>query len=127
MSKPAEKPQGERPTGGKFLGYDHLHFWVGNAKQAAGWYTSRFGFEFFAYKGLETGSRDVATHVVKNKEGVMFAFSSPYHNDNESQKEMNAHQALHGDGVKDVAFAVEDCVAIYNKAISRGAKSVQAP
>lgn len=78
-----DKPVSERPTGGKFLGYDHLHFWVGNAKQAAGWYTSHFGFEYYAYKGLETGSREVATHVVRNKQGVTLAFSTPYGNDKE--------------------------------------------
>lgn len=45
---------------------DHVTFWVGNAKQAAAFYTSRFGFEYFAYKGLETGERKVAYHAVKN-------------------------------------------------------------
>lgn len=101
------KPEGERPAGGKFLGYDHIHFWVGNAKQAAGWYNSHFGFEYYAYKGLETGSRDVATHVVRNNTGVTFAFSTPYHNDTELQKEMNTHLSIHGDGVKDIAFSVK--------------------
>lgn len=123
----AGKPVGEKPTGGSFKGYDHLHFWVGNAKQAAGWYTARFGFEYYAYKGLETGCRDVATHVVRNKQGVTLAFSTPYGNDKDNQKEMNHHQSLHGDGVKDVAFGVEDCHAIYNKAISRGAKCAYPP
>lgn len=123
----AGKPVGEKPTGGSFKGYDHLHFWVGNAKQAAGWYTARFGFEYYAYKGLETGCREVATHVVRNKQGVTLAFSTPYGNDKDTQKEMNHHQSLHGDGVKDVAFGVEDCHAIYNKAISRGAKSSYPP
>lgn len=121
------KPKGERPEGGKFLGYDHLHFWVGNAKQAASFYTSRFGFEYYAYKGLETGERNFATHVVRNKQGVTFAFSTPYHHDSERQREMNDHQSIHGDGVKDVCFAVEDCAGIYNKAISRGAKPVTPP
>lgn len=55
-------PEKLRPSYGKILGFgnfflywDHVTFWVGNAKQAASYYTSRFGFEYFAYKGLETG------------------------------------------------------------------------
>lgn len=48
----------------------------------------RFGFQYYAYKGLETGDRDVVTHVMKNHEGVFFAFSTPYKNDKE---EMNRH------------------------------------
>ena len=98
---------------------------MGNAKQAASFYTSRFGFEFYAYKGLETGCRDVATHVARSPNGkVILAFSSPYH---DAQKAMNLDLSLHGDGVKDVAFLVEDCIAIYEKAISRGAVSVSGP
>jgi 4-hydroxyphenylpyruvate dioxygenase len=53
--------KGERPAGGTFIGYDHIHLWVSNAKQAASWYSIRFGFTPVAYKGLENGSRDVAT------------------------------------------------------------------
>lgn len=47
--------QFQRPSYGKILAFDHVTFWVGNAKQAAAFYTSRFGFEYLAYKGLETG------------------------------------------------------------------------
>lgn len=54
----------------------------------------------------------------------MLAFSSPYHDIN---KEMNQQLGMHGDGVKDVAFAVEDCRGIYEKAVSRGAISVSGP
>ena len=39
------------------LNLDHITFWVGNAKQAASYYTTKFGFEYYAYKGLETGDR----------------------------------------------------------------------
>jgi 4-hydroxyphenylpyruvate dioxygenase len=117
-----EKPKGEKPTG-EFFAFDHIHFWVGNAKQAAAFYTSRFGMEYVAYRGLETGSRQVATHVVRNNKFIM-AFSSPYSNE---QKEMNDHISKHGDGVKDVAFLVDDVKLIYDKAISRGAKSVLEP
>lgn len=117
-----EKPK-ERPSIGRFFGFDHIHFWVGNAKQAAAFYTGRFGFEYLAYKGLETGSRDVATHVLKNGKSIL-AFSSPYSADN---KLMNDHIAKHGDGVRDVAFTVDDATGIFEKAVKRGAKPVQQP
>lgn len=54
-----------QPNGGKFIAFDHLTFYVGNAKQAASYYTTRMGFEPYAYQGLETGSRKFAKHVVK--------------------------------------------------------------
>ncbi|ROT68810.1 4-hydroxyphenylpyruvate dioxygenase [Penaeus vannamei] len=57
--------KGPKPDAGKFLHFDHLTFWVGNAKQAASYYCTRMGFEPFAYKGLETGSREVCCHVVR--------------------------------------------------------------
>ena len=57
--------KGPRPAVGKYHGFDHIEFWVGNARQAASYYCARFGFQLVAYRGLETGSRDVATHVVR--------------------------------------------------------------
>jgi 4-hydroxyphenylpyruvate dioxygenase len=63
------------------LNIDHVTFWVGNAKQAAAYYTSRFGFEYLAYKGLETGERKVASHVIRNNQGSTFVFCSVYHKD----------------------------------------------
>lgn len=63
------------------------------------------------------------THVVKSGE-IVYAFESPLSQDNE---EINAHIAKHGDGVKDVAFTVDDATGIYNKAIERGAQSVSPP
>lgn len=83
---------------------DHITFWVGNAKQAASFYTSRFGFEYLAYKGLETGDRVVASHVIRNHEGATFVFCSVYNRN--SSEEMNNHFIQHGDGVKDIALTV---------------------
>lgn len=54
-----------QPNGGKFIAFDHITFYVGNAKQAASYYTTRLGFEPLAYQGLETGHRQFAKHVVK--------------------------------------------------------------
>ncbi len=98
---------------------------MGNAKQAAAYYTSRFGFDYLAYKGLETGERQVVSHVVRNHGGATFVFSSVYHRD--SSTEMNTHLIEHGDGVKDIAITVENTRAVYAYAIEHGAISVEEP
>jgi len=115
--------RGPKPELGNYYGFDHVHFWVGNAKQAAGWYIARLGFSPYAYKGLETGNRDVVTHVIKQN-NIIFAFSSPL---NPGNKIFGAHLEMHGDGVRDVAFTVDDARGIYNLAIKNGAKSVMEP
>lgn len=108
---------------GKFLKFDYLTFWVGNALQAAQWYVARFGFRPFAYRGMEHGEREVATHVVKQND-IVLAFCSPLQPGN---KQFGAHQEQHGDGVRDVAFTVENARAIYEAAVKKGAKSVMEP
>uniref|UniRef100_A0A3Q3W5I3 4-hydroxyphenylpyruvate dioxygenase n=1 Tax=Mola mola TaxID=94237 RepID=A0A3Q3W5I3_MOLML len=76
-----------------------------NAKQAASFYCDKMGFEPLAYKGLETGSREVVSHVIR-QDKILFAFESPLNPGNEK---MGLHLMKHGDGVKDIAFQVEDC------------------
>lgn len=112
-----------KPTS-NYSGFDHLKFTVTNAKQAASYYCTRLGFKHVAYKGLETGCREVASHVVQQGE-VVFVFESPIHPD--FMKDMAAEIARRGDGVKDVAFRVKNCKAVYDKAVSRGAKSISPP
>ncbi|KAJ3218834.1 hypothetical protein HK099_004910 [Clydaea vesicula] len=116
-------PKGPAPTAGRYHGFDHLTFWVGNAKQAATYYITRFGFSPCGYKGLETGSRDVVSHCV-SQNGIKFVFQSPL---NPGNKYFGDHLVTHGDAVKDVAFTVDNCVAIYEKAVARGAKSIREP
>ncbi|KAF6206387.1 hypothetical protein GE061_017620 [Apolygus lucorum] len=113
--------KGPQPEGGKFLSFDHIVFWVGNAKQAASHYCARLGFEYLAYKGLETGSREYSYHAVRQNK-IVFVFVSAYE---PTEKELNRHIAQHGDGVKDVSFAVEDIDIIVKKAKERGAKIVK--
>ncbi|KAJ3216938.1 hypothetical protein HDU67_008757 [Dinochytrium kinnereticum] len=96
---------------------------VGNAKQAASFYTTRFGFQPLGYKGLETGSRDVVSHAVKQND-ITFVFQSPL---NPGNKAFDEFASRHGDGVKDVAFTVDDARGIYKKAVERGAKSIREP
>ena len=113
-----------RPEGvGKFESFDHVSFWVGNAKQAASYYCTRFGFNVVAYRGLETGSRDVATWVVKQNKIIM-TFSSPLSSE---ESEITKELVRSGDFIRDVAFTVTDCEALYKKAVERGAVSVSAP
>lgn len=101
---------------------------VGNAKQAAGWFVARFGFTPIAYRGLETGSRTVCTHVL-GMNGVRFALSSQLNPGTTvvAGDDMSAHLVTHGDGVKDIAFAVADCRKVFDAAVARGAAVVAEP
>ncbi|XP_047735458.1 4-hydroxyphenylpyruvate dioxygenase [Hyalella azteca] len=113
--------KGPKPEAGKFLNFDHIRFWVGNAKQAASYYCVRLGFEPYAYRGLETGSRTVCSHAVKQNK-IVYVFESALMPDNQ---EMGQHLVRHGDGAKDVAFAVEDLDAIMKVAKQRGGQVVR--
>lgn len=109
-----------------YQSFDHLHFWVGNALQAASFYICRFGFHPYAYRGLETGSREIVTHVIKQGT-IVLAFSSPLNPDDKVNSVMAQELGKHGDYVKDIAFTVTDARAIYKRAIEKGAKSVMEP
>lgn len=89
--------------------------------QAAYWYCANFGFEPFAYKGLETGSRKIASHAVRQNK-IIFVFESALLPGNE---EFGNHLVQHGDGVKDVCFEVDDLESIVAHAKKGGAKIVQ--
>ncbi|XP_013929003.1 PREDICTED: 4-hydroxyphenylpyruvate dioxygenase [Thamnophis sirtalis] len=115
--------KGEKPARGRFLHFHSLTFWVGNAKQAASFYCNKMGFEELAYRGLETGSREVVSHAIR-QDKIIFVFSSALNPGNE---EMGRHLMQHGDGVKDIAFEVEDCDSIVQKARERGARVVREP
>jgi len=113
--------KGPKPESGKFLCFDHLTFWVGNAKQAASYYCTRFGFEPIGYKGLETDSRQIASHALRQNK-IVFVFQSAYDPYN---KEFGDHLSKHGDAVKDVAFQVDHLDAILKRAKERGATVVR--
>ncbi|XP_073675440.1 4-hydroxyphenylpyruvate dioxygenase [Garra rufa] len=115
--------KGEKHEQGRFVCFDHITFWVGNAKQAASYYCNKLGFEPLAYRGLETGSRDVVSHVVKQGK-IIYVFTSAL---NPGNKEVGDHLVKHGDGVKDVAFTVENCDFLVEKARERGAIIVKEP
>jgi len=94
---------------------------VGNAKQAASYYTTRLGFEPYAYQGLETGNRKFARHVVKQNK-IIFVFVSAY---DPYDTVIGNHLVKHGDGAKDVAFEVEELDIIVKKAKEQGAVFVK--
>jgi 4-hydroxyphenylpyruvate dioxygenase len=105
--------------GGDFLpikGYDHVEFFVGNAKQAAHFYDKTFGFRPVAKRGLETGSRDRASYVMQQGK-IRFVFTSAYGPDSE----VTRHCSLHGDGVKAIALEVADVEAALRETKQRGA------
>ena len=101
-------------------GYDHVEFYVGNAKQAAHFYDKTFGFKPVAKMGLETGCRDRASYVMQQGK-VRFVFTSALGPDHEIAR----HCALHGDGVKVIALEVPDCDAAVREAKSRGATVIE--
>ncbi|CAB4401158.1 unnamed protein product [Rhizophagus irregularis] len=108
---------------GNYEGFDHIKYWVGNAKQAASYYCTKLGFKHIGYQGLETGVRDVVSHVVRQN-SITFVFQSPL---NPNDKLMSDHQSLHGDGVKDVAFTVDDARGLWENCVQRGGKSIREP
>jgi 4-hydroxyphenylpyruvate dioxygenase len=106
----------------EFMGTDHIHFIVGNAKQAAHFYQTQFGFELIAYAGLETGNREQASYVLQQNK-IRIVLSSPY----KVESDLNKHLVLHGDGVKDVAFWTDDAEAAWKYVTERGAQTVMKP
>jgi len=103
-------------------GTDYIEFWVGNAKQSQMFYRAAFGFTLVAYRGPETGVRDRASYLLEQGK-IRLVLTTPMG----PEGEIAAHVAMHGDGVRDMAFWVDDCRDAYAKAIARGAVSVQEP
>ncbi|MDX1271499.1 4-hydroxyphenylpyruvate dioxygenase [Bizionia paragorgiae] len=104
------------------LGTDYVEFYVGNAKQAAHFYKTAFGFQSYAYKGLETGSRDSVSYVLK-QDKIRLVLTTPLN----SKSPINDHIVKHGDGVKVVALWVDDATKSYEETTKRGAKSYMEP
>ena len=103
-------------------GTDYVEFYVGNARQAAHYYRTAFGFRLAAYRGPETGTRDRASYVlVQNK--IRFVLTTPLHPDHPIAE----HVRLHGDGVHDIALWVDDAEAAWRETTERGARSVREP
>jgi|TARA_R100001369_G_scaffold82320_1_gene113916 4-hydroxyphenylpyruvate dioxygenase len=104
------------------LGTDYVEFYVGNAKQAAHFYKSAFGFQSYAYRGLETGSKDSVSYVLK-QDKIRIVLTTPL----SSKNPINDHIVKHGDGVKVVALWVEDARSAFEETTKRGAKPFMEP
>ena len=104
------------------LGTDYVELYVGNAKQAAHFYKTAFGFQSHAYKGLETGSRDAVSYVLQ-QDKIRLVLTTPLN----SKSIINDHIVKHGDGVKVIALWVDDARKAYEETTKRGAKSFMEP
>lgn len=104
------------------LGTDYVELYVGNAKQAAHYYMSAWGFQPLAYAGLETGLKDRVSYVIEQGK-IRLVLTSPLN----SGGDINRHIDAHGDGVKTVALWVDDATKSYKETTSRGAESYFEP
>ena len=103
-------------------GTDYIELYVGNSKQAAHFYKTAFGFQSYAYAGLQTGLHDRESYVVI-QDKIRLILTSPL----KSGTDIGRHIDQHGDGIKVVALWVDDATYAYNTAIEKGAKSYLKP
>jgi len=103
-------------------GTDYIEFYVGNAKQAAHFYKTAFGFQSLAYSGPETGTKDRASYAIRQNQ-LTFVLTTPLRLDNP----IADHVAKHGDGVKAIALKVKDATSAWEETTSRGGKSFLEP
>ncbi len=103
-------------------GTDYVEFYVGNAKQAAHYYRTAFGYQLIAYRGPETGTRDRASYLLQQNKVrlVLTSALTPDH-------PVAEHVQRHGDGVRDIALWVDDARDAFARAVKRGAKSAGEP
>jgi 4-hydroxyphenylpyruvate dioxygenase len=104
------------------MGTDHIEFYVGNAKQAAHYYITAFGFQPLAYAGPETGARDKASYVVRQNK-LTFVLTTAIRPGNA----VADHVQKHGDGVRVLALLVDDAVSAWTETTRRGAGSHMEP
>ncbi|KAJ5504393.1 4-hydroxyphenylpyruvate dioxygenase [Penicillium fimorum] len=130
--------------GPEYVGFDHIHWYVGNPKQAASYWITRMGFRLIAYRGPETGSPYLVSYVVANS-GATFVLTGPVcgppnegseddvlrqasNYERATLTEIHKHLTIHGDGVKDVAFRiVGDIHAVWKRAVGNGARAITEP
>jgi 4-hydroxyphenylpyruvate dioxygenase len=103
-------------------GTDYIEFYVGNSKQSAHYFKTAFGFQDYAYAGLETGLKDRTSYVLKQDKIILVLTSSLI-----TKNEINEHLVKHGDGVKNMAIWVDDATKSWKETTSRGAESAFEP
>jgi len=125
MDTTAIQPANSKSLNTDFLpleGTDYVEFYVGNAKQAAHYYKTAFGFRSLAYAGPETGVKDKASYVIRQNK-LTFVLTTPVRANNE----IADHVYKHGDGVKFIALKVDDATKSWQETTTRGAKSYMQP
>jgi len=120
IAEPRTAPRHDDPF--PVRGMDAVVFAVGNAKQAAHWYSTAFGMQVVAYRGPENGDRDHVSYVLTSG-SARFVLVGPVHAD----APVAARVATHGDGVMDLALEVPDVRAAYDYAVAHGATGLEAP
>lgn len=118
----AAKPATNNPDFLPLEGTDYVEFYVGNAKQAAHFYKTAFGFQSLAYAGPETGVKDRASYAVRQHK-LTFVFTTPLRSNNE----IADHIYKHGDGVKFLSLRVQNATSAWQETTQRGAKSFMPP
>jgi 4-hydroxyphenylpyruvate dioxygenase len=103
-------------------GTDYIEFYVGNAKQAAHFYKTAFGFQSLAYCGPETGTREKASYAIRQN-NLTLVLTTPIRPNNA----IADHIYKHGDGVKALALTVEDATSAWEETTKRGGKSFMKP
>ncbi|MBP8114184.1 MAG: 4-hydroxyphenylpyruvate dioxygenase [Chitinophagaceae bacterium] len=121
----ATVPDTNKATQTDFLplhGTDYVEFYVGNAKQAAHFYKTAFGFQSLAYAGPETGMMDKVSYVIRQNK-LTFVLTTPLRTDNPIAE----HIYKHGDGVKVIALKVDDAKSAFEETTKRGGKAYMQP
>src|ERR1041385_1807519 len=103
-------------------GTDYVEFYVGNAKQAAHYYKTAFGFQSLAYAGPETGVKDRASYAIRQNK-LTFVLTTPIR----AKNPIADHIYKHGDGVKALALRVEDATSAWEETTKRGGQSYLKP
>lgn len=103
-------------------GTDYVELYVGNAKQAAHYYKTAFGFQSLAYCGLETGNKEYCSYVLV-QDKIRLVLTTPFN----PESEISEHIKKHGDGVKVIALWVDDARKAYQETTARGAEGVMEP
>jgi 4-hydroxyphenylpyruvate dioxygenase len=106
----------------EIIAIDYIEFYVGNAKQATYFYENTFGFKRIAYQGPETGCKDMVSYVLR-QQNISFVLTAPI----VPNHALSSYLVEHGDGVKCVAFLVDDAKQAWNLALKNGAKSESKP
>jgi 4-hydroxyphenylpyruvate dioxygenase len=122
ITRPAADPPAAAHDFMPLLGIDHVELYVGNAAQAAYYYTHALGFREVAYAGLETGARDRVSHVMEQGR-VRIVLTGALHSDSP----IAVHHHHHGDGVKVIALGVPSVERAWREATARGARGITEP